>query len=114
MQFILKLFLGACAVLLAAYIIPGIEIQGFWNALLATILIALMNALVGGILRILTFPINFLTFGLMSFIITILMIMLVDSMMTTFNSNGFWTTALFAIVLAIIQTLFRRLFSSKR
>jgi len=111
MQFILQLVLMAVAIMLAAYIIPGVEITGFWSALLAGILIAFVNTFIGGILRLLTFPINFLTFGLMSFVITVLMIMLVDAMMSSFNISNFWITALFAIVLALIKTLFSKLFN---
>lgn len=112
MRFILQLILMATAIMVTAYIIPGVEITSFWNALLAGLLIAFVNTLLGGILRILTFPINFLTLGLMSFVITVLMIMLVDSMMTSFNVGGFWVTALFAIVLAVIQSILDRLINS--
>lgn len=111
MRFILQLILMAVAIMITAYIVPGVEITSFWNALLAGILIALVNTVLGGILRFLTFPINFLTLGLVSFIITVLMIMLVDSMMSSFHVGGFWTTALFAIVLALIQILLDRLFN---
>jgi putative membrane protein len=114
MQFILSLVLMAIAIMVGAYLIPGVEIIGFWNALLAALLIAIVNTFIGGILRILTFPINILTFGLMSFVITVLMIMLVDSMMSTFNIKNFLTTVLFAIVLAIIKTLFNSLLTPKR
>lgn len=113
MQFIINLVLMAIAIMIAAYIIPGVHIGGFWNALLAGFLISFVNLFIGGILRILTFPINFLTFGLMSFIITVLMIMLVDSMMSTFSISSFWVTALFAIVLAVIKTLFNKILSPK-
>jgi len=111
MRFILQLILMAVAIMITAYIVPGVEITSFWTALLAGILIAFVNTVLGGILRLLTFPINFLTLGLMSFVITVLMIMLVDSMMSSFNVGGFWITALFAIVLAVIQILFDRLFN---
>ena len=97
----------------AAYLIPGVQIDGFWNALLAAILIAIVNTFIGGILRILTFPINFLTLGLMSFVITVLMISLVDSMMSSFNITGFWVTVLFAIVLAVIKAIFSSLFNPR-
>lgn len=113
MQFILNLVLMAVAIMVAAYLIPGVHIGGFWNALLAGILISFVNIFIGGILRILTFPINILTFGLMSFIITVLMIMLVDSMMSTFTINSFWVTVLFAIVLAVIKTLFNRILNPR-
>lgn len=113
MQFLINLVLMALAIMLTAFLIPGVEVGGFWNAVLAGFLISLVNAFIGGILRILTFPINFLTFGLMSFIITVLMIMLVDSMMDSFTTSNFWVTALFAIVLAVIRTLMGNLFGSK-
>ena len=97
----------------AAYLIPGVQIEGFWNALLAAVLIAIVNTFIGGILRILTFPINFLTLGLMSFVITVLMISLVDAMMSSFNISGFWVTVLFAIILALAKALFSTLFSRR-
>src|SRR5690606_21954818 len=107
------LVLMAVAIMIAAYLIPGVSIAGFWSALLAGVLIALVNTFIGGILRILTFPINFLTFGLMSFVITVLMIMLVDAMMTSFNIKNFLTTVLFAIVLAVVKTLFNKILYPK-
>lgn len=94
------------AVALAAYLIPGVTVDGFLSAILAGVLIALANATIGTILRILTFPVNILTLGLMSFIITVLMVLLVDSLMKGFNTNGFFSAMLFAIVLAIIKMIF--------
>ena len=94
------------AVALAAYFLPGVTVDGFGSAILAGILIALANATIGTILRLLTFPINFLTLGLMSFIITVLMVLLVDSLMTSFNTNGFFSALIFAVVLAVIKMLF--------
>ena len=94
------------AVALAAYFLPGVTVNGFGSAILAGILIALANATIGTILRLLTFPINFLTLGLMSFIITVLMVLLVDSLMTSFDTNGFFSALIFAVVLALIKMLF--------
>ena len=101
------------AVAIAAFLIPGVTVDGFLTAILAGILIAVVNATIGGILRILTFPINILTLGLMSFIITVLMVLLVDSIMDGFNTNGFFSAVIFAIVLAVIKMLFGA-FSSRR
>lgn len=114
MRFILEWILMAVAVMLAAYIIPGASVSGFWSALGAAILIALVNATLGTILRIFTFPINILTLGLISFIITVLMIMLVDHWMGSFHIGSFLNTVLFAIVLSIIKMLFSSLFDRAR
>jgi putative membrane protein len=106
MRFIIEILLMGLAMLLGAYLVPGVQIAGFGTAIIAAILIALANATIGMILRLLTFPINFLTLGLMSFIITVLMILLVDSIMSGFNTSGFFAAAFLAIVVALIKAVF--------
>ena len=94
------------AVALAAYFLPGVTVDGFLSAIIAAILIALANATIGTILRLLTFPVNILTLGIMSFIITVLMVLLVDSLMSGFDTSGFFSAMIFAIVLALIKMVF--------
>lgn len=106
MRLIIEILLMGAAVAIAAYLLPGVSVDSFWSAILAGVLIALVNATIGTILRIFTFPINFLTLGLMSFIITVLMVLLVDSLMDSFNTNGFFSALIFAIVLALIKMAF--------
>lgn len=107
MRFIVEILLTGLAVFIGArYIVPGVTVDGFGTAVIAAVLIALANATIGFILRILTFPINFLTLGLVSFIITVLMIMFVSNMMTGFHTTGFWAAAFLAIVVAIIKAIF--------
>jgi putative membrane protein len=105
MRFILEILFMGLAMLLGAYIVPGVSIDGFGSAIIAALLIALANATIGFILRLLTFPINVLTLGLVSFIITVLMVLLVDSLMKGFNTTGFLAAAILAIVVAIIKTI---------
>jgi putative membrane protein len=106
MRFIIEILLMGLAMLLGAYIVPGVHIDGFGSAIIAAVLIALANATIGMILRILTFPINFLTLGLVSFIITVLMVLLVDNLMKGFDTSGFFAAALLAIVVALIKAVF--------
>lgn len=114
MKFIIEILLMGLAMLIGAYIVPGVQLDGFGSALIAAILIALVNATIGFILRIMTFPLNVLTLGLISFIITVLMILLVDAMMKGFNTSGFFSAALLAIVVALIQLLFSAFTSSRK
>ncbi len=113
MRLIIEILLMGAAVAIAAYLLPGVDVENFWSAIIAGVLIALANATIGTILRLLTFPINFLTLGLMSFIITVLMVLLVDSLMDSFNTNGFFSALIFAVVLALIKMLFGA-FSTER
>lgn len=113
MRLIIEILLMGLAVALAAFLLPGVQVDGFGSAVLAGVLIALANATIGTILRILTFPINFLTLGLMSFIITVLMVLLVDNLMDSFNTSGFFSALLFAIVLSLLNMIFSAVSSDK-
>lgn len=106
MRLILEILLTGLAVFLGARLVPGVAVDGYGTAIIAAILIALANATIGFILRVLTFPINFLTLGLVSFIITVLMIQLVSSIMNGFHTSGFWAAAFLAIVVALIKAVF--------
>jgi len=106
MRFIIEILLMGLAMLLGSYLVPGVHIDGFGTAIIAAVLIALANATIGFILRLLTFPINFLTLGLVSFIITVLMILLVDNVMKGFSTSGFFAAAILAIVVALIKAVF--------
>ena len=113
MRIIIEILLMGIAVAVAAYLLPGVSVEGFWSALIAGVLIALANATIGTILRILTFPINFLTLGLMSFIITVLMVLLVDNLMDSFNTNGFLSALLFALLLSVLNMIFSTVSSDR-
>lgn len=114
MRFIIDLIVTGVAIMLAAYVIPGAEVSGFWSAVLAGILIALANATVGTILRFFTFPLNILTLGLVSFIITILMVMLVSNIMSGFTVSGFFSAMFFALLTAIIEMILGGIFGTNK
>ncbi|WP_461791047.1 phage holin family protein [Pedobacter sp.] len=105
MKIILEVLLMGLAVMLGAFLVPGVSVDGYGSALLAAILIAVVNSTIGLILRIFTFPLNFLTLGLVSFIISVLMILLVDSWMSGFNTSGFLSAAVLAIVVTVIKVI---------
>jgi putative membrane protein len=114
MKLIFEILIMGLAMLLGAYIVPGVEVDGYGSAIIAAILIAVANATIGLILRIFTFPLNVLTLGLISFIITVLMILLVDHFMTGFNTSGFLAAAILAIVIAIIKMLLNSVFGMEK
>ncbi len=114
MKLIFEILIMGLAMLLGAYIVPGVQVDGYGSAIIAAILIAVANATIGLILRIFTFPLNVLTLGLISFIITVLMILLVDHFMTGFNTSGFLAAAILAIVIAIIKMLLNSIFGMEK
>ena len=114
MKLIIEILLMGLAMMIGAYIIPGVSVDGYGSAIIAAVLIALANATIGLVLRIFTFPLNILTLGLISFIITVLMILLVDNFMTGFNTSGFLAAALLAIAVSVIKMLLDFIFGVKK
>lgn len=106
MKLIIEILLMGLAVFIGARLVPGVSVDGYGTAIIAALLIALANATIGFILRVLTFPVNFLTLGLVSFIISVLMIMLVANVMSGFHVAGFLAAVILAIVVAIIKAIF--------
>ena len=109
MKFLVEILLLGVAVSVVAYLIPGVWVDGFWSAIFAGLLIAIANATIGTLLRVLTFPINLITLGLMSFIITVLMVLLVDSLLMGFETTRFLDALIFALLLSVIKMAFNSL-----
>ena len=109
MILIVNWFLSALSLIIAAHVVPGFEIKGFGTALIAAIVIGLVNATIGLILKILTFPVTILTFGLFLFVINALMLRFATLFVSGFVVKGFLPAFLGAIVLAIVNTALRHL-----
>ena len=110
MKLIVEILLMGFAMLIGAYFVPGVTVDGYGSAIIAAVLIAVANATIGLVLRVFTFPLNVLTLGLISFLITILMILLVDNLMTGFHTSGFWSAAILAIAIAVIKMVLDLIF----
>ncbi len=109
LHLILNWFLSALSLVVAAHLIPGFVVQGFKSALIAAVVIGLVNATIGFVLKILTFPISILTFGLFLLVINALMLMLSSKLVSGFIVNGFWPAFFGAIVLALVNMVLKGL-----
>ncbi len=105
MRIIANWFLNALALLIVSKIVPGIELRGFGAALVAVLVIGLVNALIKPILLILTLPITILTLGLFTFVLNALMLLLASNLVAGFRVDGFWTALVGSILLSLISTI---------
>jgi putative membrane protein len=102
--------ISAASLVVVAYLIPGIQLQGLGSALIAPIVIGLINATIGFILKIVTFPITLLTLGLFWLVINALMLMLASYFVPGFIVAGFWSAFFGAIVMSVVSTILKNLF----
>jgi putative membrane protein len=99
--------LNAAALLVTSYIMPGMAMNGFGTALVAALILSLVNFLILPILAFLTLPVTILTFGLFGFVLMGLMLKLTSKLMPGFHIVGWLPAFVGAIVLVLVQALFR-------
>jgi len=102
--------LSALALWLVARMISGIEVRSYGTALVATVVIAVVNTLVGWPLRILTLPLTFVTLGLFWLILNGFLLMLASAFVPGFSVRGFSAAFFGSIVLTILYWVLRHVF----
>ena len=102
-------FLSAGSLLIVAFLFPGIEVRGLGTALIAPIVIGLINATLGIVVKIITLPLTLLTLGIFWLIINALMLQLAAAIVPGFYVDGFFSAFFGAIVLSLINMLLRSL-----
>jgi len=113
MKIILKWLISAIAIILTAYVLPGVTVVSILTAIWLAALLAIINLLLRPLLILLTLPINIISLGLFTFVINALLILLAASIIKGFDVAGFWWAMLFSIVLSIVSYLLNTLFGTK-
>ncbi len=103
MTLLLVWILNAVALLVVAYVLPGIVVASFWSAMWAALVLGLINMLVKPLFVLLTLPITIVTGGLFLFVINALMFWLAGSILKGFQVNGFWWAVGGALLYSLIS-----------
>src|SRR3981081_3876696 len=105
LRLILNWLLSALAVWIVSRLVPGIYVNGPMAALIAALAIGLINATIGLILKILTFPLTILTLGLFWFVINALMLELAAALVPGFHVRDFVAAFIGAVLLSIVSSV---------
>ncbi len=115
MKLILTWLLAACALLVVAYLYPGVQVQSFTAALIAAAVIGLFNAVLRPILVILTLPVTVITLGLFLFVINALLFWAAASVLDGFRVDGFLAALLgsliYSVLMLVVNTALRSVLS---
>ena len=103
MKLLLVWLINALALMAVAYLLPGIAMASFTTALVAALVLGLVNAVIRPILILLTLPATLLTLGLFIFVINGLLFWLVGSFVSGFMVAGFWPGMFGAIAYSIVS-----------
>ncbi|MEX2029306.1 MAG: phage holin family protein [Candidatus Paceibacterota bacterium] len=103
MKLIIHWVVSALAILVTAYILPGVNVSGIVVALVLAVVLGAINAFIRPLLVMLTLPISVVTLGLFVLVIDALLIMLAGYVVPGFTVASFWWALAFGIVLAIVS-----------
>ena len=109
MPVIFSLLINSVAVFAAGYILPGIKIENFVTAIIASIVLGVLNTFVKPILIILTLPINIITFWLFTFVINAVLVLIAAAIVPGFHVDGFWWALIFSLVLSVVSSFLNSL-----
>jgi putative membrane protein len=109
MRFIINIITTSLAVVLSAYLLPGVSVDSMLTAILIALVLAILNLLVKPILVLFTLPITVMTLGLFLLVINAVIVIIADKLVDGFTINGFWWAVLFSIVLTIVVSLLESL-----
>ena len=104
MALFLRWLLYTLALIFTSWVVPGIEVSSFLNAMFVVVIIALINTFIKPFLQIITLPINILTLGLFSLVINALLLMFAGYITPGFEVEGF-LSALFGSIILSLFTL---------
>lgn len=105
MNLIWKIMAGAISAVLAAYILPGVYLEGAMAAIILAVVLGILNTIVKPILIIITIPATILTLGLFLLVINAIIILMADYLVDGFAVNNFWWALLFSFIVSFINSL---------
>ena len=109
MNYIFKVLLTAFAVLVIAYVLPGVDVDSYGTAIWVAFIVGILFSILKPILVILTLPVTILTLGLFLFVINAAMILLANSWIDGFSVSGFWTALLFSVILSFFESILHKI-----
>jgi len=114
MNLILKILLSALAVVMIAYILPGIHVENYTSAIFVAIVLGLLRVTVKPLLILFTLPVTVLTLGLFLLVINALIILMAGYFVGGFVVGGFWWALLFSLLLSVFQSVLYSLLENNK
>lgn len=103
--FITQTVLNACALLLGASLLKGVEVKNFFSAVIVAVILALLNATLGAFMDLLSAPLRWITLGLFAFIVDAVVILITAHYMNNFRVDGFRPAVYLAVALSIFNII---------
>ena len=105
LQIVIAIVLNALALMATAYVVPGFAVTDFMSAVLAAIVLGVVNTFIKPILSLITLPLTVVTLGLFAFVVNALVLFMVDAVVPGLTIDGWVPAILGAVVLSVVSTV---------
>lgn len=112
--FLIRIIISSLAVMITAWLLPGVHVEDYLTGILVALVLALLNAFLKPLLVIFTLPATLFTFGLFLFVINAVIILIADKLVSGLSVGGFWWAMLFSVVLTLITSILQSLGTKRR
>jgi len=102
-NFLINWLTTAAVLMIVSYVLPGFQVRSFTAALVAALVVGVVNAVLVPLLNLLTLPLRILTLGLFSFVVSAVGLLVTDALVPGFRVDGLWTAILGAVLIAIVN-----------
>jgi len=109
MSLVVSLLINTGAIFVTSYVLPGVHLAGVEPALVAAVVMGVINTFVKPVLILLTLPITVLTLGLFVLVLNALLVLLVSALVPGFDVDGFWWALLFSVVLSVVNAFLHQI-----
>ncbi|GAB6877581.1 phage holin family protein [Thermaerobacter litoralis] len=113
MSLLIRWLISAGSILLVAWLLEGIDVSGPGAALVAALVLGLVNAVIRPVVLFLTMPIGCLTLGLFTFVVNALMFWLVGAVVDGFEVEGFVPALIGSLLVSVVSTVANRLWADR-
>lgn len=105
MKFILNIVISSLAVMITAYLLPGVDVENYFVALVIAVVLSFLNHFLKPLLILLTIPVTVLSFGFFLLVINAFIILFAEYLVDGFLVRNFWWAMFFSIVLSIVTAI---------
>lgn len=111
---LVRFLLNGVAVLLTAYLLPGVDVTNYETGLITALVLSIANVIIKPILIVLTIPITVVTLGLFLLVINAIIILIADYFVPGFSVNGFWWALAFSLIMSIFNSIINDILKDKK
>lgn len=109
MEILINWVIAAMVIFSVAYVLPGVHVANFTSALVAALVMGIINVVLKPVLIVLTLPINILTLGLFALALNAFLILMAAKIVPGFKVDSFWWAVIFSIVVSTINSVLNKL-----